>query len=550
VLENPADSFNLSRERAQKFEKARSSDLLVIGGGVNGLAVAWSAALSGLRVTIVDKGDWGSGTSSWSSRLIHGGLKYLEKLDVFLVRESLADREWLLQSAPHLVKPMPFLLPYVKGNKFSKPLLRMGMIVYDLLSFDKSVPWHSNYNRVETIERWPGIREEGLQGGSVYYDAQVEDSERLCTEMMLAARAAGATTINYAKVSGLLVDGTEVRGARVLDEISGETCDLHAKVTVNLAGAWLDSVFEGTPMSEKRWIGGTKGTHLAIRRPDLPIETSVYFESDDARPMLVIPWKDMLLIGSTDKRFEGDLDTLSADQEEVDYILHETNKMFPAWEVSEDDIYYWYTGLRPLPYVSTTRTADITRRHEVHTHSGLASGLISVTGGKLTTFRTLSNHVMKIVGKKLGVQPVSIGTQMFPGAMGAGQVSIQRLAKPERLRRLYGGLVTNIESVANTVPGATDLVDRNSGVTRAEVINAVVTEEAVSLADVLARRTVIGLNSDLGESGIDAISREMAHLMGWSEEQREAQVESYRLYLRRFTVKAPLLSQPQSKYGT
>lgn len=538
---NPEESFDLSRERAQKFDRARSSDVLVIGGGVNGLAVAWSAALSGLRVTIVDKGDWGSGTSSWSSRLIHGGLKYLEKLDVFLVRESLADREWLLQSAPHLVKPMPFLLPYVKGNKFSKPLLRMGMIVYDLLSFDKSVPWHRNYNRAQTIERWPGIREAGLQGGSVYYDAQVEDSERLCTEMMMGARAAGATTINYAKVTELLVDGTAVKGARVVDEIGGESHDLHAKVTVNLAGAWLDSVFQGTPMSEKRWIGGTKGTHLAIRRPDLPIDTSVYFESDDARPMLVIPWKDMLLIGSTDKRFEGDIDTLSADQEEIDYILYETNKMFPAWEVSEDDIHYWYTGLRPLPYVSASRTADITRRHEIHTHRGLASGLISVTGGKLTTFRALSNHVMKAVGKLLGVEPVSIGTQMFPGAIGADQVSVQRLPMPERLRRLYGGLVSNIDTIANKVPGANELVDSLSGVTRAEVINAVVKEEAVSLTDVLARRTVIGLNPDLGDSGVDSVAGEMAQLMGWSEEQRISQIDSYRRYLRRFTVKAPLV---------
>ena len=235
--------INLDAVRQEKFAVAAHTDLLVIGGGVNGLAVAGSAALSGLSVTVVDKGDWGSGTSSWSSRLIHGGLKYLEKLDVALVRESLADREWLLKAAPHLVKPMPFLLPFVRGNQFPKFILRLGMIVYDILSFDKSLPWHKNFSRQQVISRWPGVREDGLAGGSVYYDAQVADSERLCIELMLAARDAGANTINHAKVSQLLIDNNRVMGAEVVDVLDGHTHTIRADLTVNLSGAWLDSVF-------------------------------------------------------------------------------------------------------------------------------------------------------------------------------------------------------------------------------------------------------------------------------------------------------------------
>jgi len=532
-------SFNFASVRATKFQAAQTSDVLVIGGGVNGLAVAWSAALSGLTVTVVDKGDWGSGTSSWSSRLIHGGLKYLEKLDVFLVRESLADREWLLKAAPHLVKPMPFLLPYVKGNKFSKFLLRIGMIVYDVLSYDKSVPWHRNFTKKQTIDRWPGIREPGLQGGSVYYDAQVEDAERLCIEMMLAARTKGANTINYCEVTDLMVDGTTVTGARVTDQLTGKEHVLRATVTVNLAGAWLDSVFTGTPLADKRWIGGTKGSHLVIRRPERPIDSSVYFESDDARPMLVIPWKDMLLIGSTDKRFDGDIDTMSADQEEIDYILYETNKMFPAWNLTERDVHYWYTGIRPLPYVSAARTADISRRHRVHTHAGRVKGLVSVTGGKLTTFRTLSRHVMNKVGPMLGTTAIPIGTQVFPGAV-PGEVTIQRFPKPERLNKIYGSLTSDINAIAESDKDTLKVIDPVTGVTRAEIIHAVINEEAVTVADVLARRTMIGLNPDLGVSSAEVVSREMATLLGWTEKQRRDSVKSYLAYITRFTVKAPL----------
>lgn len=529
--------FDLAGSRSKKFASAQDSDVLVIGGGVNGLAVAWSAALSGLSVTVVDKGDWGSGTSSWSSRLIHGGLKYLEKLDVALVRESLADREWLLREAGHLVKPMPFLLPYVKGSGFPQWMLWCAMVIYDILSFDKSVPRFRSYSKNEVISKWRGVRTGQLQGGAVYYDAQVEDSERLCVELMLGARRAGATTINYARVSELIVEGTRVVGARVTDGLTGHSHEMRATVTANLAGAWLDSVFAGTPMTRTRWIGGTKGTHLAVRRPDYPIDTSVYFESDDGRPMMIIPWKDMLLLGSTDKRFEGDIDTLSADQDEIDYILFETNKMFPDWDLTEDDVHYWYTGLRPLPYVSASRTADITRRHRVVTHGKDVFGLVSVVGGKLTTFRALSRHVMTVIGKELSVSPVSIDRDRFPGAK-AQNMQLSRLAVTPRLDRLYGALVLEIDAISRENPDYGRVIDEATGVTVAEVRNAVVNEEATSVSDVVARRTVIGLNSDLGASGVEAISREMAALLGWSEAEREASVTDYSRYLRRLTVKA------------
>ena len=204
------DSTPDSHERGRAIaELGRAWDAVVVGGGVNGLAVAWDLALGGLSVLIVDKGDWGSGTSSWSSRMVHGGLKYLEKYDVRLVRESLREREWLLRSAPHLVKPLPFLLPFYKGGAHSKTALRAGMIAYDVLSFDKSVPRHTILSRDEVIEELPEIRREGLQGAARYYDAQVEYSERLCVELLLGAQSAGAVAINHMKVERLRLDAAE-----------------------------------------------------------------------------------------------------------------------------------------------------------------------------------------------------------------------------------------------------------------------------------------------------------------------------------------------------
>src|SRR5690606_956642 len=209
-----------------------------IGGGVNGLAVAWDAALAGLTVAVVDKGDWGSGTSSWSSRMIHGGLKYLEKYDVRLVRESLRDREWLLRRAPHLVRPLPFVLPSYRGDKHSMLALRAGMLTYDLLSLDKSVPRYQSWSREQTLARLPGVRAEGLRGAVRYYDAQVEYAERLCVELMLGARAAGAVALNHTRVTRLRTLGNQVTGADVVDELTGEEGMVTASVTINVTGPW------------------------------------------------------------------------------------------------------------------------------------------------------------------------------------------------------------------------------------------------------------------------------------------------------------------------
>lgn len=531
---NPSTAVD-QRSRALG-EVDRDWDVVVIGGGVNGLAVAWDLALGGASVLVVDKGDWGSGTSAWSSRMVHGGLKYLEKYDVRLVRESLREREWLLQSAPHLVKPLPFLLPFYRGGAHSKTALRAGMIAYDVLSFDKSVPRHSVLSRDEVIAELPAIRREGLQGAARYYDAQVEYSERLCVELLLGAEAAGAVAINHARVERLLMEGSRVVGVVVVDEIAGEQHEVSARAVVNVTGPWLDDVFLGTKAGERQWIGGTKGTHLVVPRfPGAPDE-AMYYESDDGRPMMVLPWLGRIMIGSTDVRFSGDLDTVSADEDELDYILYETRKVFPDCGLTRESIEFWYTGVRPLPYVDAEKTADISRRHEVVDHGPQADGLISVVGGKLTTFRAVAKHVRAALSGRLPLGKAAMTAVAFPGAGPVPDLSDIPEEFAQRWRLLYGSRAGGIAEIYRAGDSARRLVDPDLCVCVAEILFVMRTEEAVRLNDVVFRRVMTGWQPDQGASSVEAIADVMAAEAGWDEERRSWELADYRHYLRRFQV--------------
>ena len=516
----------------------RPFEVLVIGGGINGLAVAWDVALAGLSVLVIDKGDWGSGTSSWSSRMIHGGLKYLERYDVPLVRESLRDREWLLRRAPHLVKPLPFIMPFYKQGVHSQYLLRAGMIAYDVLSFDKSVPRHRTYTRDQAIELLPGLERDGLQGAARYYDAQVEYAERLCVELAVAARRAGAVTLNYARLENLTLDGNRVVGATIRDEVTGITHEVNAKVTVNVAGPWVDDILAGTPDDGRRWIGGTKGTHLVVGPfPGAP-DAAMYYDSDDGRPMMVIPWLGNYLIGSTDKRFSGDLDTVTADEEELDYILHETTKVFPGSGLNRDSIYYWYTGVRPLPYVDAEHTADISRRHDIHDHAPRVEGLISVIGGKLTTFRALAKHTLKAIRRKTPAGASRLEDNYLPGYAAIPPPRPDGISGPlwARLLRLYGARAPEVGAIMVTEPGAEIVLEARTGLVAAEVLFAIREEDAVHLSDVLARRVMVGLEPDLGRGCAAMVAEVMAGERGWDRKAVDAELLAYDTYLKRFQV--------------
>ena len=342
-------------------------DVIVIGAGINGAGIARDAAMRGLRVLLLDKGDISAGTTQWATRLIHGGLRYLEHYEFALVRESLRDREALLHIAPHLVKPLGFLVPIYKGGSHGPLLIRMGMNLYDTLSYDKSMDRHKMLSRKKVEDREPGLNPEGLKAAAFYYDAQVEYAERVAVENAISARDHGATVITYANVENLIIEGSDVKGVEFTDVFSGESHTARAPVTVNVAGPWVDEVLAelqvpGTDKNVGRFMGGTKGSHLIVDAfPGAPKGEALYVEArKDGRPYFIVPWNGRYLIGTTDLRYEEDLDYVKASEEEIQYLLDETNYVIPEANLTRDDVLFTYAGVRPLPYQPRRRDG---RRH-------------------------------------------------------------------------------------------------------------------------------------------------------------------------------------------
>lgn len=531
-------------------------DLIVVGGGVNGTGIARDAALRGLRVLLLDKGDFGSGTTSWSSRLIHGGLRYLEHREVGLVRESLRERERLLAMAPHLVKPLPLIIPLYKGARRGPNLVRLGMIAYDILSFDKSLDRHRMLNAEEALTRAPGLARAGLRGAALYYDAQVEYAERLTVENAIAAGQAGAVTITYARVDRLLREGNVVTGVGFTDLLGGDTQEVRSAATINVSGPWVDEVLAGDGGDaagghpQQPLIGGTKGSHIVVDPfPGAPRD-ALYIEARrDGRPFFVIPWNGQYLIGTTDERYEGDLDRVVASEDEIAYLLEETLATLPGSGLTRDSVRYTYSGVRPLPNSGDGSESAITRRHAVKDHGPEAGGLFSVIGGKLTTYRELAEQATDEIAKHLGRDvPKSVtGDQPLPGAAGVDgedfaayrarlvATSVLPAKTVDHLLRVYGTRAEKVLTVARDEQDLAQVFDPASGAIGAEVVFAVKDEGAQTLADVLLRRTMVGLGPDVGVGADETAAVVAGRYLGWDVDRQMHEVMSYREYITRYT---------------
>jgi glycerol-3-phosphate dehydrogenase len=366
-----------------------SYDLIIIGAGINGAGIARDAAMRGLNVLLLDKGDIASGTTSWSTRLIHGGLRYLEHGEVRLVRESLRERSTLLRIAPHLVKPLPLLIPVYESNRRGPFLIRAGMVAYDLLSIDKTLEHHHFLSREQALARTPGLQPVGLRAAALYFDAQVEFPERLTLENVISAADYGAEVRTYTRVERVMADGGAVRGVELSDVISGERSLAYAPVVFNVAGPWVDELAASSDQSAARLIGGTKGSHIVVAPFHGAPVTALYVEAEkDRRPLFIIPWNNLYLIGTTDERFDDDPDCAVATNAEVEYLIRETNRIIPDARLSFDSVLYSYAGVRPLPFTEAGDPRGITRRHFIR--KAELKGFYSVIGGKLTTYRSLA----------------------------------------------------------------------------------------------------------------------------------------------------------------
>lgn len=531
----------------------KSFDLIVIGAGINGTGIARDAAMRGLHVLLVDKGDIASGTTSWSSRLIHGGLRYLEHAEIGLVRESLRERERLLHIAPHLVKPLPLTLPIYKHHQRGPLLIRAGMIAYDVLSYDKSLPRHRMFSASGALTHEPGLNPEDLSGAARYYDAQVEFPERLSLENALDAVAHGAYLRTYTKAENLQFEAGVVRGVDLVDTLRGEGASVRTACVVNVAGPWVDAVLATSEhqASAKRLIGATKGSHIIVEPfPGAPKDALYIEASQDGRPYFIIPWNHLYLIGTTDVRFDGDPDNVHPSEEEIEYLLTETNIAIPGAGLNRNDVLYAYAGLRPLPYQTKGAESAITRRHVIHDHAPKFAGLISVIGGKLTTFRNLSEIVVNDVFRKLGRKaPASLtANEPLPGAGGNISRSEDRFfsSKPAWLDatsaaylfRIYGARARNIVELAHSSPELRSVVHEKSGAIAAGIVFSVTEECAATLIDIIYRRTMIGYSADAGQGAIDAVSRILGNHCGWSEPKLASEREHYEQFLRESKAKS------------
>ena len=527
----------------------RPFDLIVVGAGINGAGIARDATLRGLSVLLVDKGDVGAGTTSRSTRLVHGGLRYLEHFEVPLVRESLREREILLHIAPHLVHPLSFLLPIYEEHKRRPALIRMGMMAYDALSLDKSLERHRMLSRDEALRREPGLRSEGLRAAAAYYDAQAEYPERLALENALDARRLGAVVLPYMQVTALeRSGGGRVTGVALHDELHDTEHLARGGLVVNATGPWVDEVLaEASP--PRRLIGGTKGSHLVVEPfPGAPRE-AVYAEAaGDGRPYFVVPWNGLYLIGTTDTRYDGDLDDVVATEEEIAYLIEETNGLIPGAALTPDQVLYSYAGVRPLPAAGGRDGNDegsITRSHVIHDHAGRdvpeterVDGLLSIVGGKITTYRRLAEETVDLAVKKLGRKADKCRTHQLPLPGGTAYpfagfrerfrvTSGLPVEAADRLLRIYGTRAAEALDFADGSPDLREPFDEDSGAIGAEVVFSLRTEMAETLADVVQRRTLVGYGAHAGLTAVDAAAEIAVRHAGWTDERAAREVAAF-----------------------
>jgi len=397
-------------------------DAAIIGGGIIGAGIARDLALRGARVALVEKGDFGGGTTSGSTRLIHGGLRYLEMLDFSLVRMDLREREILLRIAPHLVKPLEFRIPFVGQSAWFRAKMRVGLLLYDALSYDRSLPGHRFLDNAETLADEPALTKNGLCGAGSYFDAQVSMPERLCLENLIDAARHGAVVRNYCEVrSAKLTDG-KVRSLHVRDADSGEEAELSARIFVNATGAWFDRVQTALSGAPSRRLRTTKGIHLTCA--PLVNKANVLFSPVDGRLFFVIPLLGKTWIGTTDTDYPEDPTGVRADEGDIEYLLRSVEPFFPA--IRSLPIYSTNAGVRALVRQSGSESS-VSRLHKIEETQ---PGMVSVLGGKITGYRAIAQEAADAICSTLGINAAcQTGLRPLPGGGSAANGSLYGTAR-------------------------------------------------------------------------------------------------------------------------
>lgn len=516
------------RGRAANLERMRSErfDVLVIGGGIVGAGIARDAAMRGLRTALVERGDFASGTSSKTSRLIHGGLRYLRNFKVGLVRQAVRERDLLLEGAPALVKPLAFTIPAYEGRGMGRITLRFGLWVYDFLSRDKVLPKRRWLSRGEVAGREPGLSDDGLGGGGLYHDAIANDA-RLVLAIARSAADAGAVVADYAAVTDLLRSDAGVTGARARDRMGNRDLEIRASVVVNATGVWLDRLRSASASSAT--LRPTKGIHVFLPRKKVGNHGAVVLNAKrDGRMLFVLPWGPLTLVGTTDTDYEGDPDRVVPEGEDVAYLLEAVNDAFPKADVTPADVVSAYAGLRPLLRGGRAKEeSDISREHAIFVD---ADGLLSVAGGKLTTHRAMAEEVVDRACARLGRRPPSRPAHAPLGPSPEAVDELRALGLEEDVARFLASRHP-AEDVRPWIgkPSAEDRILPELPYLWIEVSLAVGTEMAMTLEDVMVRR--LGLFYEAADQGLAVaprVAERMGSHLGWDAARQDAEVRAYR----------------------
>jgi glycerol-3-phosphate dehydrogenase len=541
-------------QRAQSWRDltGRHFDLLVIGGGVVGSGTALDAATRGLRVALVEARDLAAGTSSRSSKLFHGGLRYLEQLEFGLVREALRERELMLtRIAPHLVKPVSFLYP-LHGRFWERPYVTAGLTLYDTMAgFGRTVPGHKHLTRSGALRMAPALRSDALIGAVRYYDAQADDARHTLTVARTAAHY-GAVVRTSTQVIGFLREADRISGVRVRDTENGEEVDVFADVVVNATGVWTDELQQLAGSRGRFRVRASKGVHIVVPRDRIVSDTGLILRTETS-VLFVIPWRNHWLVGTTDTDWNLDLAHPAASKTDIDYILEHVNRVLVT-PLTTDDIEGVYAGLRPLLAGESELSSKLSREHAV---ARVAPGLVAIAGGKYTTYRVMAADAVEAAAVDIPRRVAPSITDKVPllGADGyyalvnqAEQIAARYGLHPYRVTHLlnrYGSLLHHVLALADdrrellaAVPAAPDYL-------RVEVVYAAAHEGALHLDDVLTRRTRISIEyPHRGVDSAQAVATLMAEVLGWDDETVNREVD---IYTKRVEAERRSQTQPDDE---
>ncbi|CAN7274442.1 MULTISPECIES: glycerol-3-phosphate dehydrogenase/oxidase [Pseudarthrobacter] len=545
-----AREASIQRLRATA-DPGQELDILIVGGGIVGTGAALDAVTRGLSVGIVEANDWAAGTSSRSSKLIHGGLRYLEMLDFGLVKEALQERGLLLSElAPHLARPVPFLYPLTKPF-IERPYVGAGIALYDAMSVSsghsRGVPFHKHLSRRGTLRAAPSLKNDAFVGSIRYYDGQVDDA-KYCANLVRTAAYYGAHAVNQMKVVDFLREGERVVGAKVVNHEDGTQFNIRAKQVINATGVWTDETQAMVTDRGQLKVRASKGIHLVVPRDRFQSTVGLILRTEKS-VLFVIPWGRHWIIGTTDTDWNLDKAHPAASSKDIDYILEHVNKVLKR-PLTREDVEGVYAGLRPLLAGENDSTAKLSREHVV---AHPVPGLVVVAGGKWTTYRVMAKDAVDEATRTMDERVPPSCTETIPllGASGfraawnrrnrTAEESGVHVARIEHLLNRYGSMTSEVLSIIEENPALAEPLPGADDYLQAEAVYAATHEGARHVHDVLTRRTRISIEAwDRGVSAVPVVAKLMGDVLGWSDAQRENEV---RHYIAR--VEAERLSQQQ-----